>query len=210
MTARSRKVRPLPDRPVPARPVAVRPMTRRGWMLLVPAVALTACATPQTRTPAVGQDPQVARVEAYLRHVNLIDAPFTQVWPDGAQGGGVLTYRPGTLDMRFSVPHAMELRAAERHAIFTDSQSGSETRIGLAHNPLGLLLDDPVRLSGPVTVTDVRQGNGFLQLSLARTDNPSQGLVTLRFRDQGDRLSLYQAHIVDERRQVTLITLAPQ
>ncbi|MBO1324103.1 outer membrane lipoprotein carrier protein LolA [Acetobacter sp. TBRC 12305] len=182
-------------------------------MALMPAalapLALAACATSQGGAPGPGVAPQVARVEAYLRHVNLAEEPFTQVWPDGAHGGGVLTYRPGALDMQYTAPHAMELRASGHHAVFTDSQSGSETRIGLAHNPLGLLLDDPVRLSGPVTVTDLHQGGGFLQLSLTRTDNPSQGLVTLRFRDSGTSLTLYEVHIVDERRQVTLITLTP-
>lgn len=169
--------------------------------------ALAACATPEG-----GQSPSdraaVHQVEGYFQTVDLESVPFVQIWPDGARGAGTLSYHPGALSMHFTQPHVMDLTAQGRHAVFTDSQTGAETHLGLAHNPLGLLLDNPMRLSGPVTVTDVQHGaDGLLQLSLTRTDNPSQGLVTLRFRTVAGHLSLYEARIVDERRRVTLIDL---
>lgn len=176
---------------------------RRGALLLP--LLLAACAGQGVRNASSEHD--IARVEAYFQTVDLKAAPFSQVWPDGAEGSGALVYHPGYLDMRFTAPHLMTLHAEGRHAVFTDSATGAETRIGLARNPLGLLLDNPVRLGGAVTVTDIRHAPGVLQLSLARTDNPSQGLVTLRFHDSAGRLSLYELQIVDERRRVTLITL---
>lgn len=180
---------------------------RRRYLLALAPLFFAACATPQhggERGSAV-----VGRVEAYFRTVDLQGEPFTQIWPNGSTGGGLITYRPGYLDMRYTAPHDMELKASERSAVFTDAQNGSETHMGLTHNALGLLLGNPVRLSGPVTVTDVQQPPGVVQLSLARTDNPSQGLVTLRFRDVGGALTLYEVRIVDERRQVTQIRLDP-
>ncbi|MCH4143738.1 LolA family protein [Acetobacter peroxydans] len=176
----------------------------RRYALLLP-VLLTACAGQGVQGTSSQRD--IARVEAYFKTVDLKAASFSQVWPDGAVGRGTLVYRPGYLDMRFTEPHFMTLHAEGRHAVFSDSANGAETRIGLARNPLGLLLDNPVRLGGAVTVTDIRRAPGVLQLSLARTDNPSQGLVTLRFHESAAHLSLYEVRIVDERRRVTLITL---
>lgn len=181
-----------------------RLLGRRGLCLLAP-LFLAACATQQTG--GAGHTTAISRVEAYFRTVNLQAVPFTQVWPNGRTGGGLITYRPGYLDMRYTLPHEMELKASERSAVFTDAQNGSETHMGLAHNALGLLLGNPVRLAGPVMVTDVQQPAGFVQLSLARTDNPSQGLVTLRFKDTAGSLTLYEVRIVDERRQLTQIRL---
>ncbi len=183
-----------------------RLLRRRSLLALAP-LLFAACAAPQVDNGRYGAT--VSRVEAYFRTVNLQDVPFTQVWPNGGTGGGILTYRPGYLDMRFTTPHEMELKAAGRAAVFTDAQNGSETHMGLGHSALGLLLGNPVRLSGPVMVTDVQQPAGMVQLSLTRADNPSQGLVTLRFRDTGRTLSLYDVRILDEQRKLTQIRLDP-
>ena len=58
-------------------------------------------------------------------------------------------------------------------------------------------------------VTDVQQSPGMLQLSLTRAENPSQGLVTLRFKDAGERLTLYDVRILDVQRKLTQIRLDP-
>lgn len=180
---------------------------RRSLLALAPLLFAACAGTPE------GQGGHSAaatsRVEAYFRTVNLQDALFTQIWPNGATGGGLMTYHPGYLDMRFTTPHEMELKASGHTAVFTDAQNGAETHIGLGHSALGLLLGNPVRLSGPVMVTDVQQLPGMLQLSLTRADNPSQGLVTLRFRDAGGVLALYEVRILDERRKLTQIRLDP-
>ena len=54
---------------------------------------------------------------------------------------------------------------------------------------------EPVRLSGSFMVTNVQQPPGMLQRRLTRSESPSQGLVTLRFKDVGGRLTLYDVRI---------------
>lgn len=181
---------------------------KRRYLLALAPLLFAACATPQ-RNNGAQQNEAISRVEAYFRTVDLQGEPFMQKWPNGSTGGGLITYRPGYLDMRFTAPHEMELKASGRSAVFTDAQNGSETHIGLGHNALGLLLGNPMRLSDPVMVTDVQQLPGVLQISLTRADNPSQGLVTLRFRDAGGTLTLHEVQILDERRQLTRIQLDP-
>lgn len=183
-------------------------LNRRAFAVLAP-LALAACAGQTMQGTSGAKNADVARVENYFRTVDLENAPFLQTWPNGSRGGGLITYKPGSLYMHYTAPHEMELRASGHHAVFTDAQQASQTRIGLAHNPLGLLLDNPVVLSGAVTVTNVQKQPGVLQLSLTRTDNPSQGLVTLVFHDVANRLALSSIQIVDERRHVISISLDP-
>lgn len=180
-------------------------LTRRKVVLLA-AVFLVACATGQggQKNP---QASDTARVEAWLRAAKLDNVPFTQTWPNNSTGGGVLTYHSGYLHLHYTVPHSMDLKASGAHAVFTDSQTGAETRMGLAHNPLGVLMGNPLSLSGTVTVTDVQKTPGILQISLTRTENPSQGLVTLIFHDAGHALDLYEIRILDERQRTLFIRL---
>lgn len=180
-------------------------LTRRACVLLAPAF-LAACAAGQPGGTAQ-QGSDTARVEAWLRAAKLNAVPFTQTWPNGATGGGLLAYHAGYLHLDYTVPHKMDLEASGTHAVFKDSQTGSETRMGLAHNPLGVLMGNPIMLSGAVTVTDIQKPPGILQISLARTENPSQGLVTLIFRDGGRVLDLYEIRILDERRRTLFIRL---
>jgi hypothetical protein len=58
-----------------------------------------------------------------------------------------------------------------------------------------------------VSVTDIQKPPGIMQVSLTRTENPSQGLVTLIFKDNGRTLSLFEIRIVDERRHTLFIRL---
>ncbi|MGO3517571.1 MAG: LolA family protein [Acetobacter cibinongensis] len=183
-------------------------MQRRSLFLAGP-LLLASCAGGGKGLTSAGQS-DVARVEAYMRDVQLNSVPFQQTWPNGATGGGVLTYHAGYLHLVYTAPHSMDLEASGTHAVFKDSRTGSETRMGLAHNPLGVLMGNPVHLSGDVTVTDIQKPPGILQISLTKTNNPSQGLVTLVFKDTGRTLRLFEMRLVDERRQTLFIRLPLQ
>lgn len=170
---------------------------------------LAACAGGQGGGAGPNQA-DTARVEAYLRTAHLTNVPFVQTWPNSTTGGGVLTYHPGYLHLAYTNPAGTDLEATGNHAVFKDSQTGSETRMGLAHNALGLLMGNPIKLSGPVQITDVQKTPGVLQISMARSDNPSQGLITLVFQDTGRALILHDIRMVDERRHTLFITLQPR
>ncbi len=101
--------------------------------------------------------------------------------------------------------------ATRGRLVVHDEPSDATTRISLAANPLGLLLSGPVRLSGPVTVTDVQRGPATLQLSLTRASNPAQGLLTLFFDDRPDgSLVLSGLEAVDAERHRTRFHLLDQ
>ncbi|GBR54570.1 outer-membrane lipoprotein carrier protein [Neokomagataea thailandica NBRC 106555] len=162
-------------------------------------LALTGCAshgldrlTPQQRVDA-------ERVETYLNALHGMTASFAQNGPESMRGSGSFAYVPGHLRLDYTLPHTMRLIAGDGRLILNDSASGSETRVSLKRNPLGLLLRYPLRFAGDIDVTDVRHEGSILSLSLAEADNPSQGLLTLDFVDNGQGLNLIGLQGVDAR-----------
>ncbi|MFT8898261.1 MAG: outer membrane lipoprotein carrier protein LolA [Acetobacter sp.] len=178
----------------------MRLLSRRSALLS--GLALAACS--QTRTfPLTMQDQQdVARVEDYLNGLTSLQSWFVQTWPDGSRGSGTLNYTPGQLRLDYSNPKGMTLTAGDGHLVLDNPQTGAVTRMGLSHTPLGLLLARPIHMQGAVTVTAVRRGPATLQVSIAKTGRLSDGLLTLRFRDEGVKLVLSGLVIVDDRQHV--------
>ena len=89
--------------------------------------------------------------------------------------------------------------------MFHDSQLKQTSNIPLGQTPLGLLLQDNLRLSGEVTVTGMARLPGQVQVSLVRTRSPQDGTLTLIFADAP--LTLRQWTVLDAQRQETRITL---
>lgn len=172
-------------------------------LFLAAPLAVAACQA----SPGVVDGHDVARVERYLNTTRGLTASVVQTWPDGGIGEGTLSYDPGNLRLDYRTPHTMRLVAAGGHLVFRDAQRQSVTRMNLSHQPLGLLLATPVHLGGAVEVTAIRHGANVLQISMARSDNPSQGLLTLGFADFAGQLSLVAIDLLDARHNSTRLHL---
>ncbi|GAB6966037.1 hypothetical protein JCM25156A_00740 [Komagataeibacter kakiaceti JCM 25156] len=179
----------------PGFPFATRRLMMGGMLTL-----LAACAGVPARE-ALDQHGEIERVETYLNTARGLKADFVQTWPDGGKGQGVLRYDPGRLRLDYTTPGPMKLVAANGHLLFVDHRRESVTRMSLGRQPLGLLLNQPVHLSGQIVVTAVQHGTNSLQVSLARADSASQGILTLGFSDIGGRLSLLVIEMTDVERQ---------
>lgn len=174
----------------------------RGIAVLAAVLAgasLAGCAVSGMDGLNAQQRAQAHRVEAYLNASGRIEGTFVQHGPQQNGGAGHFTYQPGALALDYDVPHPMTLRAKGTHLVLDDSQTGAVTRVSLSRNPLGLLLHTPVRFDGAIRVTDIRSAPGASQISLAQADNPSQGLLTLKFLDDGGHLQLASLDGVDAR-----------
>ncbi|MDG6094638.1 outer membrane lipoprotein carrier protein LolA [Acetobacter sp. AN02] len=174
------------------------------------ALALSACAQPGSLGSLPPAERAAAeRVQTSLNSITSLSRGFTQTWPGGGTGRGVMDYTPGHLHLSYTWPQGTDLQAGDGKLTFRDGTNGSVTHMGLSRNPLGLLLTTPIRLSGPVTVTSVLQSPGALQISLARSAMLSEGLLTLRFADNGQTLSLSGIEVVDERQHHISLALDP-
>ena len=182
-------------------------MNRRTLLLapLAPLLALPAWAqAPAALTPQDRAD--IARVETYLNGIRTLHARFRQIAPNGSTSGGqVWLERPGRLRFEYDPPSPFLLVGGHGLLVFHDSRLQQTSNIPLGSTPLGLLLQDNLRLSGDVTVAGLTRAPGQLQLRLFRTKSPADGTLTLMFADAP--LALRQWSVVDAQRQETRVTL---
>ena len=183
-------------------------MNRRTLLiasLLAPLVPQAAGA--QAQNPLTAQDrADIVRVETYLNGVRTLHARFMHVAPNGSTSEGqAWLQRPGRLRFEYDPPSPFLLVGGNGLLVFHDSQLRQTSNIPLGSTPLGLLLQDNLRLSGEVTVSGIARLPGQLQVSLFRTKSPADGTLTLIFADAP--LALRQWTVLDAQRQETRITL---
>ena len=190
-------------------------MNRRTLLGLLPLAALPLLALPPVEAqaqlaaspPTTAQDQaDIARVEAYLNGIHTMQARFLQVDTNGNTiGGNVWMQRPGRMRFEYDPPDKMLLVAGHGLLVYYDPAVRQTTNLFLSSTPLGLLLQDNLKLAGPVTVTGIARATGQLQITLVRTSNPSNGTITLIFAT--DPLTLRSWIIRDAQGRATQISL---
>jgi len=90
--------------------------------------------------------------------------------------------------------------------VFNDSQLKQTSNIPLDSTPLGLLLQDNLKLSGEVTIVSFVRQPGQIQVGIVRTRSPQDGVLTLIFAD--NPLALRQWTVLDQQRHETRVTLS--
>ena len=183
-------------------------MKRRTLLLSTLLLPLSAPARAQLRSAVLTPQDRadIARVETYLNGVRTLHSRFLQIAPSGATSEGqAWLQRPGRLRFQYDPPSPFLLVGGHGLLVFNDRQLRQTSNIPLGSTPLGLLLEDNLRLSGDVTVTGLVRQPGGLQVSLVRTKTPADGTLTLIFADVP--LALRQWTVIDAQRQETRVTL---
>ena len=180
-------------------------MKRR--FLLLSSLALPVTAFAQA-APLSAQDlADIARVQAYLNSVKTLHARFLQIAPNGSTSEGqAWLQRPGRMRFQYDPPAPFLLVGGHGLLVFNDSQLRQTSNIPLDQTPLGLLLQDNLKLvGGGITVSRVVRLPGQLQVTLARTASPQDGALTLVFAD--NPLALRSWTTTDAQRHETRVTL---
>ena len=157
-------------------------------------------------TATNGHAALLARVSGYLNGLKTVKARFVQVGPDGGvRTGTAVLQRPGKMRFQYSKPDSQLLVAGFGLLVYHDPQLNQTTNIPLSATPLGILLAQHVKLSGPVTVTKVSQQSGEVEVTLIRTGKAAEGHLTLVF--STDPLALRQWRVTDAQGRTTQVTL---
>lgn len=184
-------------------------MNRRSALLFPFALLAARPAAAQVRPAQLSPADQadVARVEAYLNSVRSLTARFLQVAPDGGLSRGqAWLVRPGRMRFQYDPPAPFLLVGGHGLLVFHDSQLKQTSNIPLDSTPLGLLLQDNLRLSGEITIVSFLRQPGQLQIGVVRTKSPQDGVLTLIFSDPP--LQLRQWTVLDAQRHETRVTLS--
>ena len=181
-------------------------MHRRTLLLTSLLLPTAAAAQPRAAKLTAADLADVERIEAALAQVRTLKSRFVQVAPDGRTStGNAWLQRPGRMRFQYDPPSPFLLVGGNGLLVFHDAQLKQTSNIPLGSTPLGLLLQDNLRLSGEVTVTGIQRLPGQLQVTVVRTKSPQDGSLTLIFADAP--LALRQWTVVDAQRQETRITL---
>jgi outer membrane lipoprotein-sorting protein len=160
------------------------------------------------REPAAASAAEVARIENYLNGLRSLRANFVQINPDGSTATGKLYYeRPDKMRLDYDPPERLLIIANGWKLVYQDRRLEQVTQLFTSSTPLGFLLEDKVRLSGAVTLTDLKRRAGELSVTLVQTEEPAQGSITLAFAEQPFELRRwtvidpqgYATHVVLER-----------
>ncbi|MDT7950239.1 MAG: outer membrane lipoprotein carrier protein LolA [Acetobacteraceae bacterium] len=179
-------------------------MHRRA--VLLAALALPVSAWAQSASLSAQDRADIARVESYLNSIRTLHARFLQIAPDGSTSEGqAWLQRPGRMRFQYDPPSPFLLVGGHGLLVFNDSQLQQTSNIPLAQTPLGILLQDNLRLSGALTVSNVTRLPGQLQVTLHRTASPQDGSLTLIFAD--NPLTLRSWITTDAQRHETRVTL---
>lgn len=133
---------------------------------------------------ATGQDAaDIQKAETYLRELTTAQADFILKDSNGTKLSGVFSLsRPGRL--RFDYNEVDDFIVADGYFIyFYDAQMNEQTNAPIGQTLADFLLRKNVRLSGDVTVTDVKKSNGMTAITLIQKAEPGAGSLQLFFSD---------------------------
>ncbi len=187
-----------------------RLMHRRSVVLLPALLAAGPLRAQPQATPPVLSDADraaLARVEAYFNGMTTLRARFLQI----AQGGGsaegtAWIWRPGRMRFEYDPPEPTLLIAADGQFFHYDRQLRQPTVVPLSSTPLSVLLRNPLRLSGDITVAALERSGGLLRVTVHRTGQAAEGQIQLVLDEQP--MALRQWVVLDPQGRSTRVTLS--
>ncbi|MCE2509554.1 MAG: outer membrane lipoprotein carrier protein LolA [Alphaproteobacteria bacterium] len=168
-------------------------------VLSVDAVAAKTAFAPELRAA-------IDRAENYLNRLTTIRARFVQVGPNGELSeGDVYLARPGRMRIEYDPPVPLLLIAADDWLAYQDKELEEVTYLPLSSTPASFLLQEKIRLSGEITVTEVEKTPGAVRIQLTETNDPKAGKLTLVFSEAP--FALRQWEVTDAQGLTTRVGL---
>lgn len=168
---------------------------------------LAACAVAPKPQLTAADTADIDRVAAYLNGIPRFEARFIQFGSFGQSSGVIRLDRPAG-DLRIDYPDAdgRTIVIANGQVQIVDLSRDSTTTMAVSRTPLGMLLTPTINLSGAITVEGLTRLPGMIQITLRKTDQPSQGSLTLTLADPP--LRLIAVTVIDARQQTLTMHLA--
>lgn len=156
------------------------------------ALAAAPLAAPILASPAAAQAPSaltgpartdaLARANASLNRLRLIEGRFQQIAPDGQLTSGAFQLqRPGKVRFAYDPPNPLLLVSDGVTVAFQDSKLKSVDRTPLRSTPLFFVLKAQVDLAEDGRVTQVARDGGQLLIDVRDRRGEAEGLLTLIF-----------------------------
>jgi len=148
------------------------------------------------------------KIETYFNTVKTMKSEFVQSSSSGAFAqGDVVVSKPDKMRLTYRPPSPVEVIADGKYLIFHDKKLGQVTHMDLADNPAAFMLHENFKFdTSGLTVEDVSQGQGTVEITVYKTNEASNGRVKLIFRKNPFELKQWQ--VTDAQQVKTTVTLA--
>ncbi|MFD1624764.1 LolA family protein [Azospirillum griseum] len=179
--------------------------------LLLTAGALTApapalAAPPVAATLSAQDKAAIAQVEQYLNGVQSLQSKFVQVANDGRQATGTFYLsRPGKMRLEYDKPITDFVVADGTFIFYWDGEMRQQSSAPIGTTMADVILRKAIKLSGDVTVTNVFQAPGVVEVSLVETKEAGKGTMTLVFEDRPFQLRKWR--VLDAQGLTTEVAL---
>ena len=170
-------------------------------------LAPSAVAAPAAPVSLSAQDQAiVAKVEEYLNDITTLQSKFLQVAPNGRQATGTFyLWRPGRMRLEYDRPLKDFIVADGSFVFYWDGEMRQQSSAPIGSTLADFILRKNIRLSGDVTVTEVFQAPGVIEVSLLETKDPGKGTLTLVFEDRPFQLRKWR--VLDAQGMTTEVAL---
>lgn len=170
-------------------------------MRLIAALVWLSLAAPAAAAPL-----PLATLSGYLSALTTLEAPFTQINPDGTISTGIVRIsRPGRIRFEYSPPdRTLVMSDGQVVAIFDAKSNQPPEQYPLRRTPLHLILAPQVDLGRARMVTGHREDGNTTRVTAQDPDNPDLGSIEMVF--TADPVQLRQWVVTDDAGgQTTLI-----
>ena len=150
----------------------------------------------------------IARVEQHFNSIKTFQARFTQVSSVGGKdiSGNFYVRRPGKLRFEYDPPAKIVIVSDGLQVTYYDAARDEISQVPLGWSVANFLVQDNLKLSGDLTVTNVTRGEGLLQLTLIQTKAPQEGRLLLVLSQQPMQLKRWA--VIDAKGREIVITLS--
>ncbi len=148
---------------------------------------------------------ELARIENYLNNIGNLVADFTQIAPDGEiSTGKFYLSRPGKLRWQYDPPTPILIVANGNVISYYDYELDQVSHVTVNSTLAGVLTRKEIRFTDDVEVSDVKNEDKVLYLTLAMKNKPEEGKLTLVFSDKP--LTMRKMIVTDANGKVTNIS----
>ena len=154
------------------------------------------------------QQDQLTQIENYLHSLKTMKARFIQTASDGGKASGVFyLQRPGRMRFEYDDPIEDFIVADGSMIYFYDSEMEQQSNVAIGNSLADFILRSDLKLSGDVTVTNLRteKEDDTLHVTLTQTSDPEAGALTLVF--QRSPMRLLKWFIYDAQGHTTEVSL---
>ncbi len=149
----------------------------------------------------------VAQVEQYFNSIRTFQAHFIQSNPNGAIVQGTLSIsRPGKMRFEYDPPSQLKIVADGLQVTMWDPVNKDFGQWPIGWTAASFLVQQPMKLSGDITVEKVDRVNGLLELTMVQTRKPQEGKIIVRVAENPMQMKGWS--IIDNRGNKVDVALA--